>query len=109
MVLIARSVSGRRLQPHMCAMRRQRVHSRQRLRDWALLVTATALFAPGFTVISITVPTITPLSITAGRMMLATCVLYGWARALGQHLPPWRDETGRLSTHWRVFFFLGLV
>jgi len=72
-------------------------------------VTATALFAPRFTLVGITIPTITPLSITAGRMVLATGVLAGWAQALDHHLPPWRDETGRLSAHWRFFAVLGLV
>jgi drug/metabolite transporter (DMT)-like permease len=42
-------------------------------------------------------------------MVLATGVLSVWAPALGQHLPPWRDETSRLSAHWRFFAVLGLV
>jgi drug/metabolite transporter (DMT)-like permease len=81
----------------------------QRLRDWTLLLITTALFAPGFTLIDITVTTITPLSMTGGRLVLATAVLYAWVQALGHPLPPWRDETGRLSVHWQFFAVLGLV
>ena len=81
----------------------------QRLQDWTLLLTTTALFAPGFTLIDITVTTITPLSMTGGRLLLATGVLYAWTRALGHSLPPWCDETGRLSVHWRFFAVLGLA
>jgi drug/metabolite transporter (DMT)-like permease len=81
----------------------------QYFRDWTLLLTTTALFAPGFTLIDITVTTITPLSMTGGRLLLATGVLYAWTQALGHSLPPWRDETGRLSVHWRFFAVLGLV
>ncbi len=77
--------------------------------DWILLGTIIILFASGFTLIDITVTTITPLSMTAGRMILGTCVLYVWLRALGHHLPPWRDANGRLSQHWLYFFSLGLV
>jgi drug/metabolite transporter (DMT)-like permease len=83
--------------------------SRHRLQDWALLVTATALFASGFTLIDITVTTVTPLSITAGRLVLAASVLYTWARALGHPLPRWQSETGGLSVQWRFFAILGLV
>ena len=83
--------------------------SRQHLQDWALLGTAAALFASGFTLIDITVTTVTPLSITAGRLVLATSVLYAWARALGHPLPRWQSETGRLSVQWRFFALLGLV
>jgi drug/metabolite transporter (DMT)-like permease len=83
--------------------------SRHRLQDWALLVTATALFASGFTLIDITVTTVTPLSITGGRLVLATSVLYAWARALGHPLPRWQSETGGLSVQWRFFAILGLV
>jgi drug/metabolite transporter (DMT)-like permease len=82
--------------------------SRQRLQDWALLVTATALFASGFTRIDITVTTVTPLSITGGRLVRATSGLSAWARALGHPLPRWQSETGRLSVHWRCFAILGL-
>lgn len=79
------------------------------LRDWLLLGVIVLLFASGFTLIDITVTTITPLSMIAGRMMLGTFVLYAWARMRGQHLPPLRDATGRLSLSWRYFFSLGLV
>ena len=61
--------------------------------DWILLGTIIILFASGFTLIDITVTTITPLSMTAGRMILGTCVLYVWLRALGHHLPPGGTQT----------------
>ncbi|ETX03146.1 MAG: hypothetical protein ETSY2_34085, partial [Candidatus Entotheonella gemina] len=85
------------------------VSAHRRLRDWIGLGTIVILFASGFTLIDITVTTITPLTMTAGRMILGTCVLYVWIRARGQHLPPLRDATGRLSQLWLYFFSLGLV
>ena len=81
----------------------------KRLQDWVLLGTVTLLFASGFTLIDITIPTITPMSMMAGRVVLATGMLYAWVRAWGYCLPPWRDEAGRISLTWRYFFILGLV
>lgn len=81
----------------------------RRLWDWVLLGAVTSLFASGFTLIDITITTITPMTMMAGRMVIATGILYAWLRLLGYRLPPWRDESDRLSVHWRYFFFLGLV
>jgi drug/metabolite transporter (DMT)-like permease len=77
--------------------------------DWVLLGTVTLLFASGFTLIDITITTITPMSMMAGRVVLATGMLYVWVRALGYCLPPWRDKAGQLSRLWRYFLILGLV
>jgi len=72
------------------------------LRDYALLLTLSVLFGLSFTLTSIGVDEIPPLTLAAGRLLLAFLLLYPLMWLQGQHLP----ASGGV---WLVLFASGFL
>ncbi len=71
-------------------------------RDYAILVTLALIWSNSFVLIKVAVVTIPPLSMAAGRLLIAAAVLLLVARGRGQRL--WSG----LGSVW-IYLFIGLV
>ena len=72
------------------------------VRHLALLFLLASIWGSSFMAIKVGVETIPPLTLAAARVMLATVVLWGFARLRGESLP----RGGRI---WLYFFLLGII
>ena len=71
-------------------------------RHLLLLVFLATLWSSSFAAIKIAVGTIPPLTLAAGRIVLAAVVLYAFIALKGQRLP----RSGRM---WTLFFLIGIL
>ncbi len=71
-------------------------------RLWAVLLLTAGLFGSSFFFIKLTVDTIPPLTVAAGRASLAAVVVYFFMRMLGQRFP-------RLGRDWIAIAVLGFL
>ena len=71
------------------------------IKDYVLLISLALLFGISFTLTSISVADLPPLSVAAARLLLAFILLYPLMRLRGQHLP-------KFGGVWIVLFASGL-
>jgi drug/metabolite transporter (DMT)-like permease len=77
------------------------------LRDYALLVTLSAIWGASFLLIKLAIAEVTPLTMVAARIMIAFFVLYALARIDGQTIAPPKGPEGRAL--WGHFLVIGIL
>ena len=71
-------------------------------KQWAVLVLTASLFGSSFFFIKLAVGSIPPLTIAAGRAVLAAVVVYGFMKVTGQRFP-------KLDAAWVPLIVLGVL
>ncbi len=78
------------------------MHPQMNVKLWAILLLTAGLFGSSFFFIKLTVDSIPPLTIAAGRTILAAVVVYLYMRSSGQRFPGF-------GSAWIALFILGIL